>query len=509
MTSTTAPALPDTPAELLRAVRDLKKAADQADVEMMRLAVHWADLHLADPEFAEACFTSPKTFAGEGSPAIDEFCVPEFATMLGRTNDSAGRFLTECVEVAYRLPRLWGAVQAGLVAGWRARLIAQTTLALTLEAATYVDEQVFWCASRLTPRRWAAGRRGPGAVHARRGRARHWRGRPTSGTSPSTPQQVSFDGTMRLEADLEIPDALALAEAVKSGAAHLARLGSTDTIDGRRATALGDLARHQLTIGFDDPDDDDPGRLASRQDFVLSSTCGRPAKPVTQIVLYAHLSADAITHLAHDPGAHGAGEALCARVEQAGQRLLSVEQIRAWCGRPDVAVAVKPVIDLRERLECRGYTPTDEDPRARHRPRRDLCVPVVRPQRPPLRPRPHRPLRPRPPRPGRPDGDRQPRRPVPATPPVEDPRPVALRDDRPRRVHVDQPAGLHLPARPHRQPGHRTRLARARDPDSGPTQPRTDRPAARSTRPTSDHHAPDPATDDTGGAMRPTPVFTH
>ena len=50
--------------------------------------------------------------------------------------------------------------------------------------------------------------------------------------------------------------------------------------------------------------------------------------------------------------------ALCARVEQAGQRLLSVEQIRAWCGRPDVAVTVNPVIDLRERLECRGYEPT-------------------------------------------------------------------------------------------------------------------------------------------------------
>ena len=50
-----------------------------------------------------------------------------------------------------------------------------------------------------------------------------------------------------MEASLELPDALALAEAVKSGAEHLARLGSTDTIDGRRATALGDLARHQLT----------------------------------------------------------------------------------------------------------------------------------------------------------------------------------------------------------------------------------------------------------------------
>ena len=82
------------------------------------------------------------------------------------------------------------------------------------------------------------------------------------------------------------------------------------------------------------------------------------AKPVTQVVLYAHLSADALTHPDTTAGALGAGEALCARVEQAGQRLLSVEQIRAWCGRPDVAVTVNPVIDLRERLECRGYEPT-------------------------------------------------------------------------------------------------------------------------------------------------------
>ena len=39
-------------------------------------------------------------------------------------------------------------------------------------------------------------------------------------------------------------------------------------------------------------------------------------------------------------------------------RLLSVDQIRAWCGRPDVQVVVTQVIDLRERLECQGYKPT-------------------------------------------------------------------------------------------------------------------------------------------------------
>ncbi|WP_107774398.1 hypothetical protein [Nocardioides sediminis] len=301
MKTPAAPAL-DTPAELLRAVRERKQAADRNDVEMMRLGVHWADLHLADPEHAEACFTSPKTFAGEGSPSIDEFCVPEFATMLGRTCDSAGRFLTECVEVAYRLPQLWGAVQAGLVAGWRARVIAQTTLDLTLEAATYVDSQVFWCANRLTPS--ALGRVVDEA------RVRHMPDALEKALEKSADkrnvtfdtQQVSFDGTMHLEADLEIPDALALREAVASGAEHLARLGSTDTVDGRRATALGDLARRQLTIGFDD-----------ESSTVETSKPTTPATPVTQIVIYAHLSADAITGL--DGTGSGTGEALCARVE--------------------------------------------------------------------------------------------------------------------------------------------------------------------------------------------------
>ena len=159
--------------------------------------------------------------------------------MLGRTCDWAGRFLTDCVELAYRLPRLWAAVQQGLVAGWRARWIAETTLALSMEAATYVDEQVFWCASRVTPSQ--LGRL------VEEARVRHMPEEVEKTLAASADkrhvtfdtEQCSFDGTMHLEANLEIPDALALAKAVASGAEHLARLGSGDTVDGRRATALG------------------------------------------------------------------------------------------------------------------------------------------------------------------------------------------------------------------------------------------------------------------------------
>jgi len=72
--------------------------------------------------------------------------------------------------------------------------------------------------------------------------------------------------------------------------------------------------------------------------------------------LHAHLSADAILH---PDLAATTGQCLSGYVEQAGHRVLTADQIRAWCGRPDTQVTVKPVIDLRDRIETASYTSTD------------------------------------------------------------------------------------------------------------------------------------------------------
>jgi hypothetical protein len=356
------------------------------------------------------------------------------ATMLGLTCDAVGSYLTDVIELRYRLPHLWAGVLAGEVTPWRARAIAQATVALTPAAAGFVDEQTAWCANRVTPAQLirlvdhARARFMPEALAKDISDAADRR------HVTFTTDQVSYDGTIHLEADLEIPDALGLAEAVSAGAARLAALGSQDTLDGRRATALGDLARHQPALEFED------------------DTEAPAARPATQIVLHAHLSADAI--LRPDLAATTA-ECLTGYVEQAGGRVLSVDQIAAWCGREDVGVVVKPVIDLHQRLETSGYTPTD---RIRdHVIARDLCLPVVWPQRPTLRPRPRHPLRPRPSRPGRADRDRQPLRALPTTSPPQDPRPLALPHDQPRRVRLDQPTRTPVPPRPHRLPTHRPR----------------------------------------------------
>jgi hypothetical protein len=356
MTTTASTAtLPDTPAQVLAALRAEQDDRRASEVRSMRLAAHWVALHpAADAGDPQACFQSPKTLAGEGSPVIDEFCIPDVATMLGLTCDAVGSYLTDVIELRYRLPHLWAGVLAGQVTPWRARAIAQATVALTREAAGFVDEQTAWCANRVTPAQLvrlvdhARARYMPDAlakVFAAAADRRH---------VTFTTDQVSYDGTMHLEADLEIPDALGLAEAVADGAARLAALGSEDTLDERRATALGDLARHQLAFGFGD-DSTDEESAGSVVEEGAPAPVTKPQPPTTQIVLHAHLSADAILH----PDLARGDQCLTGYVEQARGRVLSADQIAAWCGRDDVSVVVKPVIDLHQRLETAGYTPTD------------------------------------------------------------------------------------------------------------------------------------------------------
>ena len=53
---------------------------------------------------------------------------------------------------------------------------------------------------------------------------------------------------MRLEAELDIADALDLDRALAHGAASLKALGSDKSLDARRSAALGDLARTQTAL---------------------------------------------------------------------------------------------------------------------------------------------------------------------------------------------------------------------------------------------------------------------
>ena len=143
-------------------------------------------------------------------------------------------------------------------------MVAETTIhtspALTRQAVAWVDAQVAAVAGRVgtaqldrlvaeaIKRFDLATEPGPDAeedesdFHA----DRHLGADPRHATVDK--RHVHYDGLMRLEAMLDLADALDVDQALAHGAAAQKALGSTASLDARRAAALGDLARTQTAL---------------------------------------------------------------------------------------------------------------------------------------------------------------------------------------------------------------------------------------------------------------------
>jgi hypothetical protein len=354
-------------ATVLASARRARATANAAEAQLLSDAVTWAQLHVVDDlDDAATWWTGTKTMgqdtgipiAGDGCPLVAESAVVEFATAIGLPHQAGRRLLGQALELAHRLPKTWARVQAGSLPAWRGRRIAEATTDLTAEAAAWVDAQVAPYAHRTGPAQTerlieaAIAQYMPGYAAERRERAAEQR------HVTVEHDQISFAGTVRLDAEVDLPDALDFEDAVQAGAAHQAALGSTEPLDVRRAKALGMIARGEqfLPLGTTDPQPHgDPG------------TPGIPAPGPTsrqgrEIVLYAHLPAETIR--TGDPDAIG-------EVTNHGYGLVTTSQLAAWCGLPDTArITVKPVIDLNTELTSPGYRPSarlDEQVRLRDR----------------------------------------------------------------------------------------------------------------------------------------------
>jgi hypothetical protein len=167
---------------------------------------------------------------------------------------------------------------AGDLQAWRARRIAEQTVTLSPDAADYVDRHVAPVAHRVGPAQTqrlveeAMLRLMPADAEAAIERA--WDSRHVTVHD----QHLSGDGTMQVEAKLDIADALDLDAALADRAAALAGLGCDASLDVRRSLALGELARTQLAFGFDTP----PAEVATREVSCMS-TSPRPPSPVTTL----------------------------------------------------------------------------------------------------------------------------------------------------------------------------------------------------------------------------------
>jgi hypothetical protein len=337
-----------TASELLALARTRKAAEDQAAADLLEVAARWADLHPPESIHDAAAFTVPgceheEPIAGEGAPLVAEFCCAELGTTLGVSTTAAKKLIGHALELRHRLPRLWEQVHAGQVPAWRARAVADTTIhsspALTAEAAGFVDAQVAAVAGRLgqaqldrlvteTIKRYDLA-----TADASKD--------PEDGWQHVDPRHVTvnkddvhYAGTLHLEADLDLADALDLDRAVAHHAAVQKALGSELSLDARRAKALGELARTQtaLDLAFRDGDAD---------------AADQPNLPhAREVVIHAHFDAS----MSGDATVFGP----TGRMEN-GQRLVLLDQVRSWCSDSRTKVTIKPVIDLNVQLTAQGY----------------------------------------------------------------------------------------------------------------------------------------------------------
>jgi len=337
---------------LLAAIRASLEVENAEAARQLVLAARWADLHPPESIHSAAAFTvrgseHEEPIAGEGAPWVAEFCLAELGGVLGVSTTAAKRLVGQALELRHRLPRLWAQVLAGRVPAWRARLVAEATIhsspALTPEAAGFVDAQVAAVAGRVGPaqldrlvaeaiKRFDLAGVDPAAD-------------PEDGYLHVDPRHVTihddgvhFAGTMRLEAELDLADALDLDRALAHGAATLKALGSEAPLGARRSAALGDLARTQTALDLHST-----GVTGARGDVD-----GLPV--AREVVLHAHFDAG----LSGDTTVFGP----TGRLEE-GQRLVLLEQVKDWCAGSRTKVTIKPVIDLNADLSTAAYEVPD------------------------------------------------------------------------------------------------------------------------------------------------------
>ena len=360
------PEVAPTPARLLARSRRLVRERDDADRELLVAAVEWAHSHPVleegggpfggwradprschtpeavlseiDPELAAAA-SAEGVCAGRSEDLHEWYGIPPvaweapaaFAAAIGMSTTGGKRYLRDALILRHRLRRVWAVLMAGEMPVWRARRIAERVVGLPADVVEAIDAAVAPVASRagvLTIERLIAEQLQ--RLHAESRELDDEAERQVAhGVTLEVPLGVDGSGSASLQAWGDYADLHDFDQAVGRVAEELRVRGSEDSLGARRARAVGILA--------------DPHTAAAcldRTDLQAPQAAPRPSK---QVVLYLHLSAEAVAGL--DPV--GRCEALDLPVLE--------QQIRRWCGRTDTHLTVRPVIDLAEHHQVDAY----------------------------------------------------------------------------------------------------------------------------------------------------------
>jgi hypothetical protein len=133
----------------LALVEEVLLARRAAEVDDLRLAAHWADLHAADPRLGpEGRRMFPPggnrlvQVGGEGTPLVQDLCLAELGIARRVHPLTARSLVADSLDLRHRLPLTWVEVQGLRAEVWVARKVAVLTRELAPAAAAVVDAAV-------------------------------------------------------------------------------------------------------------------------------------------------------------------------------------------------------------------------------------------------------------------------------------------------------------------------------------------------------------------------------
>ncbi len=235
--------------ETLASLASMHDLRTRADLEILRLAQHFADL-FPDPATIPGHVALPggergHVYGGPGCPAVAEFAAAEFGAVIGRSSGSAANLMGQALALRHRLPFLWAQVEALNAEPWKACTVATACLTLSVEAAAIVDRKVAPIINSVTPRQLenivkaAVHQADPEAARAaadQKAKERGvWAGQADEHGTTSLHIRAATGAVIRFKTTLrQIADALA-------------QLGDTDTLPERMARAIDVISDPALT----------------------------------------------------------------------------------------------------------------------------------------------------------------------------------------------------------------------------------------------------------------------
>ena len=117
-----------------------------AEIEDLELVAHWADLHGDEPAPGDGRPWSGGDrlveFGGDGTPLVQELCLPELAIARGTHTLSTRAAMADVLDLRHRLPECYQVFRSGACDAWVVRKVAAMSRRLTRDQVRLVDTAV-------------------------------------------------------------------------------------------------------------------------------------------------------------------------------------------------------------------------------------------------------------------------------------------------------------------------------------------------------------------------------